>query len=129
MKRKVIALLLASAAVLCVIFAGCSNPEEAKVNSFINDNTSYSTQIANLKSLYEDAMEVKSYGKGKDLVIELNVKASIEGDMNESDLGGVEESLRPYLISLRDTTENNESNIIYIVKDKNGKEIVNKTIS
>ena len=74
-------------------------------------------------------MGLKAYGKGEVHVIELNVNASIGDSLKDSDLSGVEESLRPYLLSLRDATENNDSNIIYLVKDKDGKEIVNKTIS
>lgn len=130
MKKTAISLILVFAAAFCVLLSGCGgNKEEGKVNNYIKDNTSFSTQINNLKSLYGDAMDVKSYGKGKDLVIELNVNASIGDSLKDSDLSGVEESLRPYLLSLRDATENNDSNIIYLVKDKDGKEIVNKTIS
>lgn len=129
MKKRIIAALLSIAAVLTMLLSGCGNAEEARVNDFIRENAVYAAQISTLKNLYGDAMDVKSYGKGKDLVIELDVKASIGDSMNDADLTGVEESLQPHLVGLRAKTENNESNIIYIVKDKDGKEIVNKTIS
>ncbi|HCA04813.1 MAG TPA: hypothetical protein DEO32_02825 [Ruminococcaceae bacterium] len=129
MGKKKVSIILLLAAVFCVIFSGCGSPEEGKVNQFIRENVAYAEQINNLKNLYGDAMNVKTYGKGRDLYIEMDVNASIEGSLNETELTGVEESLKPYLSSLRKTTGDNGSNIVYLVKDKSGREIVKKTIS
>ncbi len=129
MGKKKVSIILLLAAVFCVIFSGCGSPEEGKVNQFIRENVAYAEQINNLKNLYGDAMNVKTYGKDRDLYIEMDVNASIEGSLNETELTGVEESLKPYLSSLRKTTGDNGSNIVYLVKDKSGREIVKKTIS
>lgn len=127
MKNRMLAAVLAVAAVICVFFSGC-NPTEGKINEYIKENSAFSSEVTTLQNLYGDAMEVKAFGRGNDLVIEIKVNVSLP-DNNESDYSALEEKLRPYLPGLREASENNGSNIVYIIKDKDGKETVNKTIS
>lgn len=128
MKNSIKLLALALAALVCVMFSGCFNPHEGKVNEYIKENTAFSTQIANVKAVYGDAVDIKTFGRGSDLVIEINVKGSVP-DNGETDYTALEEMLKPYLPGLREKSEDSHSNIVYIVKDKDGKEITNKTIS
>ena len=128
MKLSIKAAALVIAALICVSFSGCFNPHEGKVNDYIKENSAFSTQISHLKAIYGDTVDVKTFGRGSDLVIEITVKASLP-DNGEGDYSAVEEMLKPYLPGLRQKSEDNNSNIIYIVKDKDGKEITNKTIS
>lgn len=127
MKMKLLALVLALAAVLCVCMSGC-NPNEGKINSYIKENTVLSGEVTTLQQLYGDVMDVKAFGRGNDMVLEFNIKGSLP-DNPESDYSALEEKLRPYLPGLREATGDNNTNIVYIIKDKDGKETVNRTIS
>lgn len=127
MKMKMLCLCLALAAVMCVCMSGC-NPNEGKINDYIKENTAISSEVTTLQQLYGDVMDVKAFGRGNDMVLEFNIKGSLP-DNTESDYSALEERLRPYLPGLREATGNNNTNIVYIIKDKDGKETVNKTIS
>ena len=101
MKHSIKAAALVIAALICVSFSGCFNPHEGKVNDYIKENSAFSTQISHLKAIYGDTVDVKTFGRGSDLVIEITVKASLP-DNGEGDYSAVEEMLKPYLPEDRD---------------------------
>ena len=131
MKRLTAAAAALFAALICLFTAGCGNPVEGKINDYIKNNAEFSSMIETLKTKYSEAMELNVYGKEEDLVIEMNINAELpeESLSGLSDFSGLTESVTPYLQTLRSETGNGTTNVIYIVKDKSGREIVNKTIS
>ena len=129
--KKLFAVIL-TALIITAFASGCSGKTEDKLNAYVRENQAFSTMIGTMKATYGDVMDIQAYGRDGDLVIELKAvsklpAASLKGIENETDFKGLSESLSRYLPGIR--AESEQANIIYIVKDADGTEIVNKTIS
>lgn len=134
MKKLTAAVSALVIAVLCMALAGCGNPNESKINDFIKNNTQFSTMISSMKNQYSEVMDITAYAKDNDLVIEMkslvNLPEESIGTMKDSDeFQALAESLNPYITSLREEIGVADSNLVYIIKNSDGSEIVNKTIT
>ena len=134
MKKKLILISAVFTMIICcLLMSACGNPNEAKINDYIKNNTAFSSMISTMQTQYSEVMDISAYGKGNDLVIEMKSLVELPEEsvstMKDSDEFGVlAESLNPYITALRSEIGVSDANLIYIIKNSNGSEIVNKTI-